>query len=109
MTIESDAKRPNPKNSRPGEANGAARLHPFQVCVIRGMSKVWHMSNTDIGRRFGMSREAIRDIVNRRSWPHVAPGTWDSIEHLTVKDLLEVEEPVLQDVVDVFLAGFPAA
>lgn len=38
------------------------------VSVIRAMSEELKMSKAAIGRRFGIPRETVRDIVNRKSW-----------------------------------------
>lgn len=36
--------------------------------IIRAMSYELRMSNAAIGRRFGMPRETVRDIVNGKTW-----------------------------------------
>lgn len=42
-----------------------------QVWVIRSMSRVLGLSNAEIGRRFNLSRETVRDIVNRKTWRNI--------------------------------------
>lgn len=44
------------------------KLDEGHVWVIRSMSRVLQLSNAEIGRRFGLSRETVRDIVNRKTW-----------------------------------------
>ena len=44
------------------------RMTIEKVAVIRSLSSIWKLSNAEIGRRFGVPRETIRDIVNRKSW-----------------------------------------
>ena len=41
------------------------------ILVIRAMSTELGMSNAAIGRRFGMPRETIRDIVRRKTWTDI--------------------------------------
>lgn len=58
-------------NGRIGERNGSARLAVTDVIVIRSLHKVMKLSMTEIGRRFGVPRETVRDIVNRKTWKHI--------------------------------------
>jgi hypothetical protein len=47
------------------------QLDEGHVWVIRSMSRIWGLSNAEIGRRFGLSRETVRDIVLRKTWKNV--------------------------------------
>lgn len=47
------------------------KLDEGHVWVIRSMSKILGLSNAEIGRRFGLSRETVRDIVIRKTWKHL--------------------------------------
>ena len=57
--------------ARLGESNGSARLANEDVFVIRSMHRVLGLTMTEIGRRFRVPRETVRDIVNRKSWKHL--------------------------------------
>ena len=54
-----------------GETNGSARLVKEDVYVIRALHRVMGFTMTEIGRRYGLPRETIRDIVNRKTWKHL--------------------------------------
>ncbi len=57
--------------TRLGERNGSSRLVKEDVYVMRSLHKEWGLTNAEIGRRFGVPRETVRDVVRRRSWTHV--------------------------------------
>jgi hypothetical protein len=53
-----------------GSKHPGAKLTEAQVTEIRSL----HVSGarpTALGRRFGVSRDTIQDIVNRRNWTHI--------------------------------------
>ena len=56
---------------RLGETNGSARLIKEDVFVIRSVHKFMGLTMTEIGRRYGVPRETIRDVVNRKTWRHL--------------------------------------
>lgn len=58
-------------NSYTSESGSYARLAVEDVIVIRSLHKIMKLSMTEIGRRFGVPRETVRDIVNRKTWKHI--------------------------------------
>lgn len=50
-----------------GESSGHAKLTERQVLEIRKSSR----SHRDIAKMYGVTRECIRDIINRRRWAHL--------------------------------------
>jgi hypothetical protein len=54
-----------------GENNGAAKLTADQVFMIRFLARAEGLGNAELGRRFGVPRETIRDIVNEKTWRHL--------------------------------------
>lgn len=57
--------------SQSGEGRGSFKLAREDVYVMRSLHKEWGLTNAEIGRRFGVPRETVRDVVRRRSWTHV--------------------------------------
>lgn len=55
-----------------GERHPSARLTAAQVQEIRELAG--RLTKTDIGRRFGITRQAVRAILVGRTWKHVAAG-----------------------------------
>ncbi len=55
-----------------GEKNGQARLTEEDVRKIRASYTGRYGDLTNLGRAYGVSKHGIFDIVNRRSWGHVA-------------------------------------
>lgn len=55
-------------NSR-GQKNPAAKLRASQVIEIRHKAKA--MAHAAIASEYGISRQNVGDIVNRRSWRHI--------------------------------------
>ena len=53
-----------------GERNGQAKLNAQIVRLARKLSDRG-MTNTEIGRLFGVHRRTIADIINRATWSHV--------------------------------------
>lgn len=53
-----------------------------QVAVIRSISSIDGLSNAEIGRRMGRSRETIRDIVLRKTWKSVKPSDPELVKKL---------------------------
>lgn len=53
-----------------------------QVAVIRSLSSVDGLSNAEIGRRVGRSRETIRDIVLRKTWKSIKPSDPELVRKL---------------------------
>jgi HNH endonuclease len=56
---------------RPGESNPMARLTEAQVQQIRRIYVPREMSQSALGRRFGVSQTLIGLIVRRKIWTHV--------------------------------------
>lgn len=52
----------------PADYNCFHPLDEVGVALIRSMSKVLGMSNAAIGRRVGMPRTTVRDIVLKKTW-----------------------------------------
>jgi len=61
------------------QANNDGPLYKELVAVIRSMSSQLGMSNAAIGRRLGVPRETIRDIVLRKTWKETEHATEDSV------------------------------
>ncbi len=53
-----------------GENQGAAKLNPAKVQEIR-LAAAGGASKMGLGRRFGIDRTTVRDIINRKIWKHV--------------------------------------
>jgi len=49
-----------------GSRNGAAKLSPNQVMEIRRLAGM--VSKTNLGAKFGISRQTVADIQNHRRW-----------------------------------------
>lgn len=56
--------------TRFGEVVGSAKLSRSQVVEIRAIGTA--MTQVQIANRFGISARQVRNILNRRSWPHVS-------------------------------------
>lgn len=55
-----------------GEGNVRAKLTATQVATIRSAYASGGVSYSELADRFGVSKKLILNIVNRRSWRHVA-------------------------------------
>lgn len=55
-----------------GEKNGQAKLMEADVVEIRRAYLGLRGEQAELGRRFGVHASTIRDIVSRRTWPHLA-------------------------------------
>lgn len=53
--------------SPPGERHGSARLSEKDVLFIRAS----HEKNVPLARRFGVNRQTIADVRDRRTWRHI--------------------------------------
>lgn len=60
------------KNPVKGETHPASRLTANQVRTIRLRYAEESVSQDDLGTEFGVSRQHIGDIVNRRRWRHLS-------------------------------------
>lgn len=60
----------HPERMARGEAHGVAKLTEPQVLEIRALFESGHSKN-GLAKRFGMSRYAIRCVVDRVSWKHI--------------------------------------
>lgn len=57
-----------------GELNGRAILTEADIPVIRQLRRDG-MSTVEIGKRFGVGRHTVSDVVHRKNWAHVPdPG-----------------------------------
>lgn len=54
-----------------GENHGGAKLANAQVIEVRYLYAQGNISQTELGKQFGMSRPAISAIINRRNWTHI--------------------------------------
>lgn len=54
----------------PGERNGQARFTAQDIIAIRKLSAE-KVSGVEIARRFGMCKQHVSDIINRKRWAHV--------------------------------------
>lgn len=54
-----------------GETSGQARLTASQVLEIRAAYIPWKIGYGRLAKRYGVTREAIKDVVLRRTWAHV--------------------------------------
>lgn len=52
-----------------GESNGRSKLTSYDVLEIRSL--VGTITQTAIGKRFGIGRSAISEIINRKRWKHI--------------------------------------
>ncbi len=55
-----------------GEAHGSAKLTAAKVRQIRGLYARGGTSYRKLAQRYGVSSGAIRDILHRKNWVHVA-------------------------------------
>jgi predicted XRE-type DNA-binding protein len=60
--------------SHPGEANGRHVLCELQVRLLYQLAKEGTYSQKEIGRLFGVSQSAVRDVKLRRTWSHLDYG-----------------------------------
>lgn len=60
--------RTKPETRARGEKNGAARLTVQKVRLIRERWAVGDVSQRALGREFGVSKTAIRDVLAQRTW-----------------------------------------
>lgn len=54
-----------------GETHGNSKLTEKQVITIRKMFDTGDFSQTEIGRKFDLTRHQIGNIVNKKQWRHV--------------------------------------
>lgn len=54
-----------------GEGNGQSRLTETQVREIRAAYRPWVTGYGRLAKRYGVTREAIKDIVRRATWAHI--------------------------------------
>lgn len=54
-----------------GAKNPGAKLTEAKVLAIRAASAAGH-SQADVARQFGVCRQTVGDIANRRRWSHIA-------------------------------------
>lgn len=57
------------KSSVKGESHGSCRLNESEVLNIRKLSDIWIYEN--IANLFGISKQHVSDIVNRKKWRHI--------------------------------------
>lgn len=55
-----------------GAANGCALLNEQQVLEIRRSFKPRQITRAILAKRFNVSEAAIKDVITRRSWKHLA-------------------------------------
>ncbi len=66
--VENSADMTSRRRNPIGEDRHNAKLTEQQVIEIRAISG---MRRVDIGKRYGIARGTVNDIVNRRSWKHI--------------------------------------
>jgi len=54
-----------------GENNGSSKLTKEDVMVIRKSYSVGNRTQHVLAREYGVSRSAINEIINRRTWKHL--------------------------------------
>jgi HNH endonuclease len=54
-----------------GTENGLARLTDDDVREIRALHAAGGWTQAALGKRFAVSRENVREIIHRRTWPHI--------------------------------------
>lgn len=54
-----------------GSLNGQARLTEAQVLEIRSRYAAGGVTHRALGEQYGVSREQVRDINNRKAWAHI--------------------------------------
>lgn len=54
-----------------GEINGCAKLTNEQVLQIRKIATESNLFHKEIADQFGISRTAVTNIINRKSWAHI--------------------------------------
>jgi HNH endonuclease len=59
------------ENPPRGSMNGMAKLTEDNVRELRRLKSAEGLSHSQLGERFGISREQARDIANRKYWRHV--------------------------------------
>lgn len=64
--------RTKPESRARGERVGGAKLTAEQVAKIRALYKAGEYTHTQLGERFGVSREAIGLITRGKNWHHIA-------------------------------------
>ncbi len=64
-----DMRRKQRKPKQFGENHSHSRLTNNIVLEIRSLSN--NMSHIEISNKFSISRRHVRDIINRKSWPHI--------------------------------------
>lgn len=52
-----------------GESNGCSKLTEKEVLEIRDLAK--HLTHAELGRRYGVTGEAVSLIVHRKNWKHI--------------------------------------
>lgn len=86
-----------------GESNGHAKLTADEVLAIRDLyASDEAITHTDLAKQYGVTREAIRDVINGRRWAHIdsplradharrsAHGERVSTAKLTTEDVLTI-------------------
>lgn len=75
----------DPSLPHQGENVPTAKLDEDKVREIRALAAagVFHR---ELGKRFGVTRDTIREVVSRRSWGHVAPEKMDRVLYGATKD-----------------------
>jgi hypothetical protein len=69
---ENHADRERHGNTPRGERNGMTVLSEVAVVALRADHAAGITSFIELGERHGVSRATARDIVNRRTWKHIA-------------------------------------
>lgn len=54
-----------------GSLNGSAKLTECQVCEILKLKRETNEANWRIGKRFGVGKQIIANILNGRNWSHI--------------------------------------
>lgn len=62
----------HPERWARGDRNKSSKLTPVEVTVIRGMGSAG-VSRSSIARSVGISRYAVRSILDGRTWRHIPP------------------------------------
>ena len=60
-----------PECTLKGEQHGMARLTPEQVLEIRALYLPGIISQSKLAKRYGVTREHVREILHRRRWRHL--------------------------------------
>ena len=56
---------------RRGESNGQSKLNPIQVLEIRNIYNQKNNSSYKLAKLYKVTPATIRDIIRRKSWPHI--------------------------------------